>query len=130
MNFTVQPSSFSPALGAAFAAAIIVDRQGQPWRPSALPSFVISAYCPFSGPPNALLDQPSHRSLGRRLKRLGAAMEEVVGMAADGSWQELSWAVSGISEEQAIALGQRYKQWAIFRFDEQGRTVVDCWSII
>lgn len=56
-------------------------------------------------------------------------MEEVVGMAADGSWQEPSWAVSGISEEQAIALGQQYQQWAIFRFDEQGRTVVDCWSI-
>lgn len=125
----VQPSSFSPSLGAAFAAAIVVDRQGQPWQPSALPSFVISAYCPFSGPLNALLDQPSHRSLGRRLQRLGAAMDEVVGMAADGSWQEPSWAVSGISEEQAIALGRHYQQWAIFRFDEQGRTVVDCWSI-
>ena len=55
-------------------------------------------------------------------------MEEVVGRSPDGSWQELSWAVVGISEQQAIDLGMLYYQWAIFRFDADERTIIDCWK--
>ena len=55
-------------------------------------------------------------------------MEEVVGQSADGSWKELSWAVAGIDEEEAIALGRLFYQWAIFRFDDNGRTLLYCYE--
>ena len=55
-------------------------------------------------------------------------MEEIIGQSPDGSWKELSWAIVGISEQQAIGLGRLYYQWAIFRFDEEGRSILGCWK--
>jgi len=113
----------------AFESAIILSSLGSLWEPSALPCFVISACCPCSNtsPLHRLLDAPLHESLCKHLEKLpGAAYEEVVGQSPDGSWQEPSWAVYGINEEQAIALGRVYLQWAIFCFDEAGRVVLAC----
>ena len=113
----------------AFESAIILSSSGSPWEPSVLPCFVISACCPYSNtsPLHRFLGAPPHESLRRCLKELpGAVYEEVVGQSPDGSWQEPSWAVYGINEEQAIALGRIYLQWAIFRFDEAGRAVLAC----
>jgi len=131
-------------LAQAFASTIIVNAQGKSWQPSCFPTFVITACCPFSEPLDDAANLALHRSLQKRLQQLSKAsmpeqssgrehqqmflMEEVVGMAPDGSWKELSWAVTGISEQQAIGLGTLYYQWAIFRFDEQGRTVLNCWK--
>jgi len=116
-------------LAQAFASTVLVDLQGKPWQPSSFPTFVITACCPFSEPLDDAANLSLHRSLQRRLQKLpGVSMEEVVGRSPDGSWQEPSWAVTGISEQQAIAFGTHYCQWAIFRFDEQGRTVLSCWQ--
>lgn len=121
-------------LAQAFASTIIVNAQGKPWQPSCFPTFVISACCPFSEPLDDATNLILHRSLQKQLKRLlgrpqsEGTMEEVVGQSPDGSWKELSWAVTGISEQQAIGLGTLYYQWAIFRFDEEGRTILGCWQ--
>lgn len=71
-----------------------------------------------------------HRALQRRLERgfPDASMEEVKGMAPDGSWEELSWAVEGLTEPQAVAIGRLFYQWAIFRFENGRKAVVSCWS--
>ena len=115
----------SSALKQAFASAIILDLRGNAWKPSVLPSFVISACCPFSDPLSEAIDRACHEALRRRIQRIaGASMEEVVGQSVDGSWKEPSWAVSGISEEEAIALGRLFYQWAIFRFDDNGRSLI------
>ena len=111
----------------AFEKAIVVSSSGSPWEPSSLPCFVISACCPFGQPFDSARDIASHLSLKTLLKGLpGVICEEVVGQSPDGSWQEPSWAVYGINQEQAIALGRIYLQWAIFRFDEAGRAVLAC----
>lgn len=118
----------SPPLQA-FASAVLVNAQGDPWQPSVLPTFVISACCPFSEPLDDAANLALHRSLQKRLQRLSeASMEEVVGRSPNGSWKELSWAVTGISEKEAVGLGTLYYQWAIFRFDENGRSLVKCWA--
>lgn len=112
----------------AFASTVLVNLQGKPWQPSSFPTFVITACCPFSEPLDEAANLALHRSLQKRFQKLpGVSMEEVVGRSPDGSWQELSWAVTGISEQQAIDLGRLYCQWAIFRFDEQSRAVLSCW---
>ena len=121
-------------LAQAFASAIVLNAQGQPYKPSSFPAFVISACCPFSEPLDDVANLALHRSLQRRLQQLlgrpqaRCKMEEVVGRSPDGSWKELSWAVTGISEKEAVGLGTLYYQWAIFRFDENGRSLVKCWA--
>lgn len=116
-------------LAQAFASAVVLNAQGLPYQPSSFPAFVISACCPFSEPLDDAANLALHRSLQRRLQQIpGVSMEEVVGRSPDGSWQEPSWAVTGISEEQAIAFGTHYCQWAIFRFDDNGRAIIDCWK--
>lgn len=121
-------------LAQAFASAVVLNAQGLPYQPSSFPTFVISACCPFSEPLDDAANLALHRSLQKRLKKLlgrpqaQCTMEEVVGQSPDGSWKEISWAVTGISEEEAVGLGTLYYQWAIFRFDEQGRTVLNCWQ--
>ena len=116
-------------LAQAFASTVFVDLQGKPWQPSSLPTFVITACCPFAEPLDDATNIALHRSLQRRLQKLsGASMEEIIGQSPDGIWKELSWAIAGISEQQAIDLGRLYCQWAIFRFDEQGRTILSCWQ--
>jgi hypothetical protein len=113
----------------AFASTVLVDLQGKPWQPSSFPTFVITACCPFSEPLDDAANLSLHRSLQRRLQKLpGVSMEEIIGQSPDGSWKEPSWAVSGISEQQAIDLGRLYYQWAIFRFDEEGRSILGCWK--
>ena len=113
----------------AFASTVLVDLQGKHWQPSSFPTFIITACCPLSEPLDEAANLALHRSLQKRLQKLpGVSMEEVVGRSPDGSWQELSWAVVGISEQQAIDLGMLYYQWAIFRFDADERTIIDCWK--
>lgn len=112
-----------------FDEAVLVSTEGYAWAPSSLPCFIVSACCPFSQntPLHRLLDEPLHESLRRRIEGLpGASCEAVVGQSVDGSWREPSWAIYGISEEQAIDLGKLYQQWAIFRWDENGRVVIAC----
>jgi hypothetical protein len=116
-------------LAQAFASTVLVDLQGKPWQPSSFPTFVITACCPFSEPLDDAANLALHRSLQRRLQKLlGVSMEEIIGQSPDGSWRELSWAIVGISEQQAIDLGRLYYQWAIFRFDEEGRSILSCWK--
>lgn len=116
-------------LAQAFASTVLVDLQGKPWLPSVLPTFVITACCPFSEPLDDVANLSLHRSLQRRLQQIpGVSMEEVVGRSPDGSWQEPSWGVTGISEKEAVGLGTLYCQWAIFRFDDNGRAIIDCWK--
>jgi hypothetical protein len=114
------------SLWQAFNSAIITSPAGSPWEPSSLPCFIVSACCPFSQPFVAARDQALHSSMERLLEGLAGAYEEVVGQSADGQWKEPSWAIYGITEGQALDLGRLYQQWAVFRWDENGRVVLAC----
>ena len=112
----------------AFESTIIVSpATGAPWAPSSsLPCFIVSACCPLSMPFDSARDSALHREMKGLLELLGAPHEEVIGQSPDKAWQEPCWAIYGITEGQALALGRLYYQWAVFRFDEQGRTVLAC----
>jgi len=110
----------------AFNSAIITSPTGSPWEPSSLPCFIVSACCPFSQPFVASRDQVLHSSRETLLEGLAGAYEEVVGQSADGQWKDPSWAIYGITEGQALDLGRLYQQWAVFRWDDQGRVVLAC----
>jgi len=110
----------------AFESAIIVSPSGSPWEPSSLPCFVVSACCPFSLPYDSARDSALHYEMNDLLELLEAHHEEVIGQSPDKAWQEPCWAIHGITEGQALALGRLYCQWAVFRFDDQDRTVLAC----
>jgi hypothetical protein len=55
-----------------------------------------------------------------------ATTEEIVGQSADGQWRELSWAITGISEDQALEVGRVFHQWAIFKLDGKEKKVLQC----
>jgi hypothetical protein len=109
----------------AFESTVLLS-SGSPWEPSSLPCFVISACCPYSLPFNSVRDSALHREMKGWLELLGASHEEIIGQSPDGAWQEPCWAIYGITEGQAKRLGRLYQQWAVFCFDEQGRTVLAC----
>ena len=60
------------------------------------------------------------------LELLGAPHEEIIGQSPSGQWQEPCWAIYNITEGQALALGRLYHQWAVFRWESNGKEVVAC----
>lgn len=77
-------------------------------------------------PYDSARDSALHCEIKDLLELLEAPHEEIIGQSPDKAWQEPCWAIYGITEGQALALGRLYYQWAVFRFDNQGRTVLAC----
>ena len=117
---------------AEFEQTTFITANGQAWHYSESlcqsPLFVITACCPYS----IDIDHQSNRHLHQQLKQHLdsrfplASSEEIIGRSADGQWQELSWAVTGIDKHQALAIGRMFHQWAIFSFDQGERLVLRC----
>ena len=115
-----------------FEQTIFTNVDGRPWHYSQLPYqsplFVITACCPYSinigHQSNYHLHQCLRQHLDSRFPL--ASIEEIIGRSADGQWQELSWAVTGIDKHQALAMGRMFHQWAIFSFDQGERSVLRC----
>jgi len=93
-----------------------------------LPLFVITACCPYSIDINHQANCELHGLLQWHLQSAFplAITEEIVGRSADGQWKELSWAVTGINEDQALEVGRVFHQWAIFKFDGKEKQVLQC----
>ena len=122
-------SGLTEELWQAFERTIIVSpATGAPWAPSSssLPCFIVSACCPYSLPFDSARDSALHREMKGLLELLGAHYEEVVGQSPNKAWQEPCWAIYGITEGQALALGRLYQQWAVFRWRSNGREVIAC----
>lgn len=119
-------SGLTEELWQAFESTILVSPSGAPWAPSFLPCFVVSACCPYSLPFDSARDSARHRGMKDLLELLEAPHEELIGQSPDGNWQEPCWAIYGITEGQALALGRLYDQWAVFRWGSNGREVVAC----
>lgn len=65
-----------------------------------------------------------HRTLQNDLRKNSLANFEITGMSPDKSHQEAGYGVS-CSLEDAIALGQKYKQEAIFWVDQDSLNLID-----
>jgi hypothetical protein len=64
--------------------------------------------------------------LRNELTRRGTWVGEAVGVAPDLSYGELSVAVGGLTREEAVEIGRRFRQVAIFEVDYQTVKVIGC----
>ncbi len=98
------------------------------WPPMfTAPIFVITAWNPASHriPPDA--NRERQEALETDLRQLAEVqLWPSVGLDPDSEYREEGVAVSGLSEEEAIRLGARYDQNAIFAWTPETWAVVSC----
>ena len=114
----------------AYSSAIVTDLQGNQLAGTTslpFPLFIITAHNPYSIKTNSINDA-LHECLQVYVAEHfpNAQWEEVVGHSKDGQWRETSLAISGISKDDAIAVGKHFAQWAVFSLDPNGLTIVLC----
>jgi hypothetical protein len=112
-----------------FEQTVFTTADGKPWHYHYdSPLFVITACCPYSIDIDHQFNRELHELLQWHLNSTfpSASLQEIIGCSADGQWQEPSWAVAGISEDQALEAGRVFHQWAIFKLNGQERQVLRC----
>lgn len=92
------------------------------------PFHVLTAWNPGAARPSAADNHAANERLHCALVSLGLHPHPAVGRdAAPGSSHaELSWAVTGLTDDQARALGLCFGQWAVFRIEPGRQTVIGC----
>jgi hypothetical protein len=92
------------------------------------PFHVLTAWNPGMARPSATDNHAANERLYRDLVSLGLHPHHAVGRDATpgSSHAELSWAVAGLTDDQARALGLAYGQWAVFRIEPGRQTVLGC----
>ena len=116
----------------AYSSAIVTDLQGNDLAGTTslpFPLFIVTAHNPSSVKTSAINDA-LHECLQIHLAKHfpGAQWEEVIGQSPGGQWKETSIAISGIGEDDAVALGRHFAQWAVFSLDRNGLTIIPCLS--
>ena len=114
----------------AYSSAIVTDLQGNDLAGTTslpFPLFIVTAHNPYSIKTSAINDA-LHECLQAYLATHFpvAQWEEVIGQSQDEQWKETSLAISGISKDDAIALGSHFAQWAVFSLDHNGLTIIPC----
>ena len=115
-----------------FEQTVFTDMNGQQWRSgnasNESPLFVITACCPYSINIGNQSNSDLHDLLKWHLDSAFplAAKEAIIGRSEDGRWQEPSWAITGISKEDALSIGVLFHQWAIFSFHGDNKLVLKC----
>lgn len=90
------------------------------------PLFVITGCNPGSRELTKDENRRRTEELADELRRCGFEHWECRGVASDGRWAEDGFAVAGIERDQAIELGARFGQFAVFEVDEQDVRVIGC----
>jgi hypothetical protein len=67
-----------------------------------------------------------HIYMNHRLREMGVDPLPAIGASLDGEWQEASWAVTGMTRQQACELGREFGQVAVFEIDSGRIQVVRC----
>jgi hypothetical protein len=115
-----------------FERTVFTGMDGLPWYYSQSsheePLFVITACCPYSINIGDQLNGDLHGLLKWHIDSAFplATKEAIVGHSEDGLWHELSWAITGISKEDALSIGALFHQWAVFSFNGNERVVLQC----
>lgn len=87
---------------------------------------VITAYNPGGVVADAVQNERAQQALEDELARLGVPFWHAAGASPDWTHVEPSVAVPGMAEPDALALGARYGQDAIFMLTPASRKVIDC----
>jgi hypothetical protein len=94
---------------------------------------VITAWDPPNVPRTANENNRANELLRSEIEHLGLKVLNARGANPKSSYFEDSWAVVDMDEEEAIRLGHKFKQAAIFRITRNRQTVLGCddkrWSI-
>lgn len=101
---------------------LVVGRDALPW---AALSYAITGWNPGRECSSADNDA-ANRRLRAELTEFGVEYHAAVGSSPDGSWSEPGYAVVGITRDDAVALGRRYGQLAIYEIIEGHLLVVPC----
>lgn len=88
------------------------------------PVHVITAENPFEEVLQDVVNQERTAALRSVLELRGLQFQPVVGQSPDGAWREQSFAVAGLTRDEACALGKLFCQRAIFELDAQSLAVV------
>ena len=89
---------------------------------------VITAWNPGDERPSREVNDRANEALRADLVAAGCAPVPAIGSDPASDHAEESWAVTGLSDAQACALGRKYGQWAVFRIDADAQTVVGCFG--
>ena len=96
-----------------------------PW-PFSEPVIVLTAWNPGSVPRAAELNAVAQDALESDLRAAGLVVLPAEGVGLDSGWREGSAAVVGMDLAEAVELGLRYGQRALYRLDAGGAEVVGC----
>jgi hypothetical protein len=88
--------------------------------------YAITAWNPMSVPTDPDRNALANHALEVALVHAGATIWPAVGAAEDGTWSEEGFAVTGITQEEALRLGRRFAQLAIFRARDGELVVLEC----
>jgi hypothetical protein len=98
---------------------------GGPW-PFDLPVVVLTAWNPGSVAREPRDNALAQAALEAELRAVGLAVLPAEGIGEDSGWTEPSAAVPGLGLEDAVALGVRYGQRALYRLDAGGAEIIGC----
>ena len=96
-----------------------------PWE-SRKPIHVVTAWNPGEERPGEVVNRARQGRLEAELSARGLHIWRTVGRDPTASHAEDSAAVAGLTEREAVALGARYGQAAIFAWSPEQWTVVSC----
>jgi hypothetical protein len=88
--------------------------------------YVITAWNPGDLRPTEKDNLAANATLRGRLVELGLHPIRAVGSDPDSTHFEESWAVSGLTDAEARAIGADFGQAAIFRLEARSQTVLGC----
>ncbi len=103
------------------------DAISLPWAP---PIHVITACNPFE---QVLADEENQKRndvLKEILNTRNLKYESVIGKSTIGSWQEISFAIHGLSRAQACELASQFEQRAIFEIDNEELHVISAKDMV
>lgn len=93
---------------------------------------VITAWNPGNARPDQHTNDVANRALYRDLVAKGLTPIRAIGADPHSSHYEESWAVTGLTDNEARILGAKYGQVAVFRLEWSTQTVLGCvddWSL-
>lgn len=92
------------------------------------PVYVITAQNPSE---RVLSDKENvrrHRLLESYLRHFSAdttlVLKEVIGKSIEGFWQEIGWAIGGLTREEAVVIGRHFAQRAVFELTDDEVCVI------
>ena len=92
------------------------------------PVYVITAQNPSERVLSDSENVRRHRLLESYLRRFSADMtlllKEVIGKSIEGPWQELGWAIGGLTREEAVEIARHFSQRAIFELTDDRVCVI------